>query len=62
MKILLDKVKILLSYFLFIGNIIILLHNVILGEVKKLSEVQIAIISITIFIIYFTVTGNIKNG
>lgn len=62
MKILLDKVKILLSYFLFIGNIIILLHNVILGEVKKLSEVQIAIISITIFIIYFSATGNIKNG
>lgn len=62
MKILLTKVKILLSYFLFIGNIIILLHNVILGEVKKLSEVQISIISITIFMIYFSVTGNIKNG
>ena len=62
MKILLTKVKILLSYFLFMGNIIILLHNVILGEVKKLSEVQVSIISITIFMIYFSVTGNIKNG
>jgi len=57
MKMLLNKVIRLFVIFLFMGNLILFIYNKFLLEFKKLNELQISVISIIIFMIYFSVVG-----